>query len=211
MMAVKSPRGMQSIFGLAVLGAFAAVLAGCAAGPVVRTRTAVGANLVGAHTFAYVKRPGTDTGPYSSLTTQRLEQDVTQEMKARGYSLAPAGEKPDLLVDFRITTRDRVEGGGFAPMYAAGYWGWGPGWGWPYGPGWGWGWGCCGAGYNDVRSVTTAALTITVINGSDRMAIWSGTTASEVTQHVMNHPDQALDRAVTQIFAHYPVPAPAAH
>ncbi len=205
MMAAKSPRGTHKKIGLVVLSAVAALLTGCATGPVVRTRTAIGANLVGAHTFAYVRRPGTDSGPYSSLTTQRLERDVTQQMEARGYSLAPAGETPDLLVDFRIATHDHVEGGGFAPMYAAGYWG--PGWGWPYGPGWGWGWGCCWGGYyNDVRTVTTAALTITVINAPDRMAIWSGTTASEVTSRMMDHPDEALDRDVSRIFAHYPVP-----
>ena len=207
MMAWKSPRGTHKKIGLVVLGAIAALLTGCATGPVVRTQTAVGANLTGAHTFAYVRRPGTDTGPYTSLTTQRLERDASRQMQARGYSLASPGETPDLLVDFRITTHDRVEGGGFAPMYAGGYWG--PGWGWPYGPGWGWGWGwgCCGGDYyNDVRTVTTAALTITVINASNRMAVWSGTTASEVTQHAMNHPGQSLDRAVAQIFAHYPVP-----
>ncbi len=207
MIASKSTRGTHKKIGLVVLGAMAALLAGCATGPVVRTRTALGANLVGAHTFAYVKRPGTDTGPYSSLTTQRLERDVTQQMQARGYSLAPAGERPDLLVDFRITRHDHLEGGGIAPMYAAGYWGpYGWGWGWPYGAGWGWGGGCCWGGYNDVRTVTTAALTITVINAPDRMAIWSGTTAAEVTSRVMDHPDVALDRAVTEIFAHYPVP-----
>ena len=207
MMASKSPSGTHKKIGLVVVGAIAALLTGCATGPVVRTRTAVGANLVGAHTFAYVKRPGTDTGRYSSLTTQRLEQDVTRQMEARGYSLAPAGAMPDLLVDFRITTHDRVEGGGFPPMYPAGYWGYGWGWGGGFGPGWGWGWG----GYNDVRTITRAALTITVINGPDRLAIWSGTTASDVDLRVMDHPDQALDRAVTQIFAHYPVPAAAAH
>lgn len=205
MMATKSTHRTHKKVGLVALGAIAALLAGCATAPVVRTRIALGASLAGAHTFAYVKRPGTDTGPYSSLTTQRLKRDVTQQMRARGYSLAQAGEKPDLLLDFRITTRDRVEGGGFGPMYATGYWGWGPGWGWAYGPGWGWG--CCWGDYNDVRTVRRAALTITVINAADRMAVWSGTTASDVTEHMQDHPDQALDQAVTRIFAHYPAPA----
>lgn len=207
MMASTSPRGIHNGIGLVILGALAVLLAGCATTPVVRTRTALGVSLSGAHTFAYVKHPGTDTGPYSSLTTQALERDVTQQMLARGYALAPAGVKPDLLVDFRLTRHDRVEGG-FGPV---GYWGygWGGGWGWggPYGPGWGWGWGCCGPAFNDVHTVTRAALTITIINAPQRLAVWSGTTASEVTPEVRNQPDEALSLAVSRIFSHYPMPA----
>lgn len=129
MKASKSYRTHKKI-GLVALCAGAALLAGCATGPVVRTQTAVGANLVGAHTFGYVHRLGTDTGPYHSLTSQRLEQDVTRQMEARGYSLAQKGQKPDLLVDFRITTHPEVQGG-YGPMF-------GPGYG-PYGPGMGYG------------------------------------------------------------------------
>lgn len=204
MIASKSS-GMLKKFGFFGLYAAAALLAGCATGPVVRTQTAVGANLVGAHTFAYLHRLGTDSGPYRSLTSQWLERDVTQQMQARGYTLVKKGQKPDLLVDFHISTHNRIEGD-FAPMFSAGYWGgpwgwgWGPGWGGPYGPGWGW-----GGYYNDVRTVTRADLTVTVIDAQDRMALWSGTTASELTSGMMSHPNQALDRAVRQIFAHYPV------
>lgn len=198
--------GTYKKVGIVAACAAAALLAGCATGPVVRTQTAEGANLVSAHTFAYVKRLGTDHGHYHSLTSQRLERDVTRQMEARGYTLAKEGQKPDLLVDFHITTHNRVEGG-FAPMFSAGYWGpwgwgWGPGWGWPYGPGWGW-----GGYYNDVQTITSAALTVTVINARTRMAVWSGTTASDLSSRVMDHPDWALDKAVKHIFAHYPVPA----
>ena len=205
MMASKS-FGTYKKIRLVALCAGAALLAGCATGPVVRTQTAVGANLVGAHTFGYVHKLGTDTGPYHSLTTQRLEQDVTQQMETRGYALVRKGQKPDLLVDFRITTHGEVVGG-YGPMFGAGYWGWGSGWGpgwgwgWPYGPGWGWG----GGYYSDIRTVPRAALTVTVINAQNRMAVWSGTTASRVTWDMWKYPSRSLDKAVTRIFEHYPV------
>ena len=192
---------------LVALCAGAALLAGCATVPVVRTQTVVGANLVGAHTFGYVRRLGTDTGPYHSITSQRLEQDVTQQMEARGYGLVSKGQKPDLLVDFRITSHGEVEGG-YGPMFGYDYWGgWGPGWGWgwggPYGPGWGWGWG--GGYYNDIRTIPRATLTVTVINARNRMAVWSGSTAVRVTRHMWKYPSRAVNMAVARIFKHYPV------
>ncbi len=188
-----------------VAGAACLLLAACATAPVIHTRMAVGANLRGAHTFAFVRHPGTDHGRYKSLTTQRLERDVTQQMQARGYTLVAADAQPDLLVNFRIRTRDRIEGGMGPAM--GGYWGgfgpYGMGWG-----GWGWpmGWGWSGY-YGDVRTVTSAALTISVIERSSRAVIWSGTASQDVSQHELYHPDRSLDQAVSQIFSHYPVAA----
>ena len=192
--------------GILAAAAASLLLAACATAPVIHTRIAAGANLAGAHTFAFVRHPSTDHGPYKSLTTQRLERDVTQQMQARGYTLVAADADPDLLVNFRIRTRDRVEGG-MGPAFMGGYWGgWGPyGWGdddWGGGP---WGWG--GGYYSDLRTVTTAALTISVIDRSTRSVIWSGTASSDMSRHQRYHPGRSLDEAVQQIFRHYPIPA----
>lgn len=197
-------RMIKSGRALVVLGA-TLMLAACATAPVIHTRMAVGANLAGAHTFAFAPHPGTDHGPYKSLTTQRLEQDVTAQMQARGYSLVAADAEPDLLVDFRLHTRDRVEGD-MGPAFMGSYWGgWGPyGWGGGWGAPYGWGW---GGYYSDVRTVTSAALTVSVINRETRSVIWSGTASSDISRHTLYHPDKSLDEAVTQIFVHYPVPA----
>ena len=191
--------------GVALAAVASLLLAACATAPVIHTRMAVGANLSQAHTYAFVRHPGTDHGPYKSLTTQHLERAVMQQMQARGYTLVAADAEPDLLVNFRIRTRDRVEGG-MGPAFMGSYWGggWGPygwgGWGGPYG----WGW---GGYYNDVRTVTSAALTVSVINRSTRSVIWSGTASSDVSRHQIYHPGKSLNEAVQQIFLHYPVPA----
>jgi hypothetical protein len=182
------------------------LLAACATTPVIHTRMAIGANLSQAHTYAFVRHPGTDHGPYKSLTTQHLERAVMQQMQARGYTLIAADAQPDLLVNFRIRTRDRVVGG-LGPAFLGSYWGgWGPyGWGdddWGGGP---WGWG--GGYYSDLRTVTTAALTISVIDRSTRSVIWSGTASSDMSRHQRYHPGRSLDEAVQQIFRHYPIPA----
>ncbi|MGH8327231.1 MAG: DUF4136 domain-containing protein, partial [Steroidobacteraceae bacterium] len=100
---------MNSVKVLA-LGGVLALLAACATGPVVRTRVAEQVDLASFHTYAFVAKPGTDSGPYKSLTTQQLERDVGQQLQSRGYVPAAAGEKPDLLVNFTQGTHDRVEG-----------------------------------------------------------------------------------------------------
>jgi hypothetical protein len=183
-----------------VLGAVLALLAACATAPVVRTRMAERVDLASFHTYAFLPKPGTDTGPYKSLTTQQLEKDVGQELESRGYVLAAAGQKPDLLVNFTVSAHDRVEG-----MVGAPGWGGGPGWGWaayregPWGP---WGW---GPGYiSDVRTVTTVSLSIDLINRADNSVVWSGTAISDLSRRMLDHPSESIDEATQQIFAHYP-------
>jgi hypothetical protein len=183
------------------LCAVAAMLAACATAPVVRTRVAENVSLGSFHTFAFVRHPGTDRGRYKSITTQQLELDVGRELRARGYVPASAGQSSDLLVNFHIDTHDRVEGA-MGPGYP--YCGWG--WGW----GWGWGMGPCGWGgyYNDIRTVTTGALTVDLINRANRSVVWSGTAVGDLTNRIVDHPAQTIDQAVREIFRHFPV-APA--
>ncbi len=188
-----------------VLGlcAVTALLAACATGPEVRTRVAERVDLGSFHTYAFVAKPGTDTGAYKSLTTQQLERDVGGELQSRGYVPASSGQAPDLLVDFRVTTHNRVEGGTFGPAYGPA-WGWGWGWGWgPYGWGPGGPWG--GGYYNDVQTVTTAALTVELIERADKSVVWSGTAFSDLSRRMLYHPARSIDEAVHQIFLHFPV------
>lgn len=179
-----------------------ALLAGCATGPVVRTRVAEQVNLASFHTYGFLAKPGTDTGPYKSLTTQQLERDVGQELQVRGYVPAEATEKPDLLVNFTVGAHDRVEGTMMGPpAFGPGYanWGWAPyRWG-PWGP---WGWG----GYGDVQTITTVSLSIDLINRASNSVVWSGTASSDLTHQMLDHPAQSIDEATHQIFLRFPIP-----
>jgi len=186
------------------VGATLALLSACATGPVVRTRVAEQVNLASFHTYAFVAKPGTDTGPYKSLTTQQLEREVGQQLQSRGYAPAASGEQPDLLVNFTEGAHDRVEGTMGGPAFGAG---WGAGWGWspyrwgPWGP---WGWG--GGYYNDVQTVTTVSLSIDLIDRSDNSVVWSGTAMSDLSRRMLDHPAESIDEATRQIFVHFPIP-----
>jgi|SRR5215469_13045397 len=189
--------------------AMTALMAACATGPEVRTRVAEQVNLASFHTYAFVTKPGTDTGPYKSLTTQQLERNVGAELQSRGYLPAAPGQTPDLLVNFTEGAHDRVEGMTTGPEFGVG---WGPGWG----PGWGWGgwgrwgpwgpWGAWGPGYyGDVETVTTVSLSIDLINRTDNSVVWSGTAYSELTRKMLDHPVESIDQATHQIFLHFPI------
>ena len=186
---------MNRVKVLAVAAA-TALLAACATTPLVRTRMAPQVNLASFHTYAFLAKPGTDVGPYRSLTTQQLEIDVGQELQSRGYVPAAAGGQPDLLVNFIVGAHDRVEGTVGGP-------GWGPGWGrWgPWGPWGGWG----GPGYGDIETITTVSLSIDLVNRADNSVVWSGTAYSERTRDMLDHPAQAIDVATHQIFLQFPL------
>lgn len=206
----KSALRVAKLTGMLMAAGATLLLAACATGPVIRTRMAMNANLASAHTFAYVAHPGTNHGAYKSLTTQQLEQDVTQQMEARGYRQVSRRDAPDLLVNFRVRMHNRVEGSYGPPApYFWGGWGWGGpwggpwgGWGWPYGYGWGWG----GGYYGDVYTVTKSALTISVIDRADRSVVWSGTAIATLSHSMARHPGRSIAKSVDEIFAHYPVP-----
>ena len=193
-MDARSVMRVTKLIGLLAAAGATLMLAACATGPVIRTRMAMGANLASAQTFAFVAHPGTDHGPYKSLTTQLLERDVTGEMESRGYTRVSRSADPDLLVDFRVRVHSRV-----VSSYPAGPY-WGGGWGGPWG---GWGWG--GGFYNDVYTVTKSALTISVIDRADRSVVWSGTAIATLSHGMMSHPGRSVERSVQEIFAHYPV------
>lgn len=190
-----------------VLCAVTAAVGACATAPVVRTRVAEQVDLASFHTYGFVAKPATDTGPYKSLTTQQLEKDTAQELQSRGYLPVTAGEKPDLLVNFTEGAHDRVEGTAAGPAFGVG---WGPGWG----PGWGWGgyrwgpWGPWGAGYySDVQTVTTVSLSIDLIDRANNSVVWSGTAFSDLTREMLDHPAQSIDESTHLIFVHFPVTA----
>jgi hypothetical protein len=97
------------------------------------------------------------------------------------------------VVNFIVGTKDKVES---APGAAVGV-GYGR---WGY-RGFGWG---LGYGGRDVRTITEGSLTIDVVDRGQSALIWSGTAAGRLTRKTLNHPQPAIDAAVSAIFAKYP-------
>lgn len=174
---------------------FAALLAACQSRPEIRTQTAPDFELGRYQTFGFVERPSTDTAGYTTLTTRYLKDSVSRELQARGYTLS---ESPELLVNFRVGSRDKVEGR-TGPSVGVGYGRW-------WHRGWG-GRGGIGIGDRDIRTVTEGELSVDLVDRQSNALVWSGTAEGRVTKAARNDPQAAIDQAVQQIFAKYPKPS----
>ncbi len=174
--------------GFAIAG-LVTLLAACAARPQIRTQSAPALDILKYQTFGFVEHPDTDKSGYTTLTTRYLKDAVAREMQARGYKQS---EQPDLLVNFSVGSKDKVEGSSWPDI--------GVGWG-RWSRGWGWG---GSFGGRDIRTVTEGSLTIDVVDQQHKELIWSGTAKGRVTTKAENNPQPAIDEAVAAIFAKYP-------
>jgi hypothetical protein len=173
----------------------AALLVACHSRPEIRTQAAPDFEVGRYQTYGFMERPSTDTAGYTTLTTRYLKDAVAREMQARGYTLS---ESPELLVNFRVDSKDKVEGR-TGPTVGVGYGRW-------WHRGWG-GWGGIGVGDRDIRTVTEGALSLDLVDRQSNTLVWSGTASGTVTKAARENPQAAIDQAVQQIFAKYPKPA----
>lgn len=187
-MMTESKRAQATLRALAIAGVLA-ILTACASRPVVRIQSAPTLDIQKYQSFGFVEHPDTDKAGYTTLTTRYLKDAVTREMVARGYTQS---DHPDLLVNFTTGSRDKVEGDPWPDV--------GLGWGrWSRGWGWGGMW-----GGRDIRTVTEGSLTIDVVDQQHKELVWSGTAKGRVTNQDEDHPQSAIDKAVSAIFTKYP-------
>jgi hypothetical protein len=191
------PRNVPTITSWATLAGLVLLLASCATRYDVRSQTASNANLTSYHTYAFMAKPGTDKDGYKTITTQTLERAVNREMYARGYTPAAVGSEPDLVINFNIKEKDKVQGDGPGVGYGVGF-GYGPYWGYGYGLG-------LDDYYNGIQTVTEGSLVVDLVDRVRNEVVWSGTAVGQVTKKSLDHPDETIDRSVTEIFARYPI------
>ena len=197
-----STRYTRTVTRLSLLAGLGLLLVSCATRYDIRSQAALNANLASYHTYAFMAKPGTDKDGYKSLATQSLERAVNREMYARGYTPAAPGTEPDLVINFNIKEKDKVQGD--AGPGGVGYYGWGYG----YGPRWGYGYGLgLDDYYNGIQTVTEGSLVIDLVDRARNEVVWSGTAVGQISKKSLENPDQTLNRSVAEIFARYPIQA----
>ncbi len=172
----------------------ALVVAGCATAPRIRSQTAPGANVTAYKTYSYFEKLGTDTGPYASIVSRQLKDATNREMLARGY--VESATNPDLLVNFHVETKEKLEGRS-TPSMSLGF---GRGWGrWRSSYGW-------GVGISDVHisSTTEGTLTIDIVDRARNELQWSGSAVGRLSEKILADPQPAIDATVPLIFAKFP-------
>ena len=167
-----------------------ALLAGCATvdAPDTRVDYDRNADFSVYRTFGFPKETGTDRGGYSTLITSYFKSSVTTAMEARGYKYS--AEKPDLLVNFYMNTRDRTEtrptAGGYYG-YRAGLYG-----GWPM--------------YDQDRTVTyqIGTINLDIVDAEKKQLIWEGVSEGVVTEESLQNPKVKVNAVVTELMRKYP-------
>lgn len=172
-----------------VLAALA--FAGCASGPSIYVDTDPAANFAAYRTYDFVVPLSTDGPGYSSILSQHLRTAAARELEARGYQRS---EKPDLLINFNVETKEKIESSGLSS---------GPGFGGYYGYRSGY-YGVWGGYENQISQYTEGTLTVDIVDAARKQLAWDGTVVGRVRDEDRKNLKPAIDKVLTQIFAKYP-------
>ncbi len=178
---------------LALAGALFA--AGCAttSGPKTRIDYDKAADFSVYRTYGFPKETGTDRGGYSTLVTSYLKSAMSSQMEARGYKYTE--ERPDLLVNFFMNTRERTESRP-SPNASLGYGYYGYRYGlynaWPL--------------YDEDRTVTykVGTLNVDIVDAEKKQLVWEGVAEGRVSEEELQNPKVAINAVVTELMRQYP-------
>lgn len=187
-------RPLRSIRAATALSLFA-VLAACQAqGPRISSQSAPGVDFATFTTFDFLDPVSTDSAGYHTLTTQQLKDATEREFLARGIRRATG--KPDLLVNFAVTTRETISQGA-SPRIGVSYGGWSGG-------GMGMGVGVSTGG--GVESATEGTLTIDLVGRETNRIVWTGSAVGRLPRDAASRSQAIIDAAVKAILERYPAP-----
>lgn len=157
------------------------------------------ANFSSYHTFTIMPRQ--HTGVHNPLVVSRTEDDIVQNLEAKGYRLATDPATADFAVDFTIGSQERTEISSYPVPYAS------PGWGaWGWGPGW-WGYSYWGP-QTDVRQIREGTLSIDVFDARTHRPIWHGWAKKQLSDRDIQQSAQPIRDAVDAILTQFPPTPP---
>jgi hypothetical protein len=188
-----SIRNLMTFAAVAVLATLAAGCASTTTAPKNRVDYDKSADFSVYRTYGFPKETGTDRGGYSTLVTSYFKSAVSTAMEARGYKYSE--EKPDLLVNFYMNTRDRTETTSI-PRMSAGYGYYGYRYGlynaWPM--------------YEEDRTVTyqIGTINVDIVDAEKKQLVWEGISEGRVSEEAMANPKVTVNAVVTELMRQYP-------
>lgn len=144
-------------------------------------------------TYGFPKETGTDRGGYSTLVTSYFKSAISTAMEARGYKYAE--ERPDLLVNFFMNTRERTELMS-EPRFSTGLGYYDYRYGlyhpWPR--------------YDQNHSVTyqIGTINVDIVDAEKKQLVWEGVSEGRVTEESMANPKVTVNAVVTDLMRQYP-------
>ena len=182
----------------------AALVTGCATGPEVRSASAPGVDLAAFRTFSFFPELSTNRAGFHTLISQQLVFSARREMEVRGFTFVDNPDEADLLINFLVDVADQ-----FRVRSTPNQWR-GPSY-WHYRRGF----------YNpwrgphhwtahstvDIEQFSEGSASVDVVDVVTNMLVWEGAATESLTQRTLNDLGPAIDDAMHQMFARFPVPA----
>ena len=191
-------------FGLFIAVAVMAIaLSACAPSVKVRSDTDPGVNMGQYKTYDFFSQMGIEGDGYSNLLGQHFRDAISSQMNARGYTKSAS---PQLQVNVSIGAQEKVRVNTYQEPYVyGGYYGMG-GYG-RYGSPWGYG---GGTTRTTVHQYTEANVYIDMVDTSGHKMVWQGVATFTLTDKMQAQLRETVTNTVNEVFAQYPVSAPAA-
>jgi hypothetical protein len=176
----------------------ALLMAGCVSSPIITGQSLPGVDMSAYKTYGWISPLATDNAGYSTIVTSHLKRAVQNEMSVRGYVYDAVD--PDLQINFFTNVENRTEVYS-TPAMGLGYYG--------YRGGYGYGFGMPMYGDVETRNYKVGTLNIDVVDARRKALVWEGMLEGTLSRKSMEDPAGAINSAVRQIYATFPVPAPA--
>lgn len=139
------------------------------------------------HTFRPMQR--NDRGSPNPLLAIRAEEDITQELQRRGYTLAADAPSADFTINFTLGSQERTDIKSYPETYSD--------------PG------LLAGAYRGInidvrRQYREGMLAIEVFDGHTHRSVWHGWAQKELTRRNLQQPAEFISKAVSSVLAKFP-------
>lgn len=143
------------------------------------------------HAFSWLPRTHYDTR--NPLVPERAREAIQSGLAQKGFTYTNDAASADILVDFTIGARERMDISSYPAPYAGPWFGGYPWWGYPY-------WG----NEVDVRQYREGTLSIDVFDARTHKPVWHGWARKELTQADLERSEAPIRQAVQQVLENFP-------
>lgn len=171
--------------GILLMGT-AFLLASCATKPEIASDFDRSANFAAYHTFTLLQRE--HRGIPNPLVAIRVQEDITQELQRRGFTLAADPASADFAVDFSVGAEERTDVRSYPAAYAGPWLLASPYWG----------------SNIDVRQYREGTLAIDIFDQHTHRPVWHGSAQKELTRKDLEQPAEPISEAVNSVLAKFP-------
>ena len=191
---------MKNLISKSLFAASILFLSACTSQPTITSETRAGVDISQYKTYGWFTPLATDNAGYSSIISSNFKAAIQNEMAVRGYTYDAAS--PQLLVNVNASSQERADISS-TPSVNVGYYG--------YRGGFGYGLGMPIYGA-DVQTTyyKVGTVTIDLVDAQKKELVWTGTLEGVLNKKAMENPAAAIQSAVSQIFAKYPILSQAA-